>query len=296
MMRVGVALLILGLFSIPQPGQAEQSKIAAQSATKSKKMGRRVRKKIRHRRKSPRNLLHPFTLRLLYTPSYRFLSKQMQTAITKNKDNDIKTEVVQFFPIAAGLEGEFAFNNWLSLVMGGNFSWQNKFITYNFDKAIESAAAENVTVPPSSVPNFNYKYHELVAWTSLYFNAYDYFKIGGGVEIHFATLSMSAESSDPAGDTYKLSSEASRKRVSAHLALRRDFFLPHIGVGVGLNVSMPVTKTFARQTENRKYVNDKLVEDKGNAGDNTTSPSSSNDDDNEDIFKVVLMPVLYFTL
>ena len=41
------------------------------------------------------------------------------------------------FSIAAGLEGEFAFNNWVSLAVGGSFSWQRKFYTIKRSPAKE---------------------------------------------------------------------------------------------------------------------------------------------------------------
>ena len=116
------------LLSFATHGQAElptthnkQHTVAGQKLAKRKAAKKRARKKIgkrvRSKRRVARNLLYPFTLRLLYSPNYRFLTEELREESPTERGKKIK--YTQFFPIATGIEGEIAFNNWVSLAVGG---------------------------------------------------------------------------------------------------------------------------------------------------------------------------------
>lgn len=172
----------MGLFllSFATRGGAErqQQTIAQQKSTKSKKAAKRKRslgRKVRSKRVTAHNLLYPFTLRVLYQPSYRFLTKDMSDAIYEDKQHEPTIEVVQFLPIAVGLEGEFAFNKWLSWAVEGGFSWQNDTFTLK--------------------DGIYFDYHEFVLGSTLYV-VNDYFKLGSGLGLTFANMMTDASGSE----------------------------------------------------------------------------------------------------
>ena len=281
-------LLGLVLLSFPQRGQAEQEDqhtAVAQRVAKGKVAQRSPRAKMPSKNRRVHNMLYPFTLRVLYTPSYRFLTKNRRDEIEEHNNRNFIMEVAQVFPLAAGLEGEFAFNQWVSLAVGGNFSWHDKFLTL----AITNAAKEKSKKDgEEAFPGFDYNYYELVLGSSLYFNVFSYFKLGAGVELAFSNVGLNGSGTEK-GKKYRIEAEVSWKRMSAHLALRRDFFWSGLGFGVGLNASMPVADVFDKKEEYKVYADGKQKEIENN----NSSSSKDEDDDDEDFYSVVLMPMIY---
>ena len=281
----GALLLGLVLLGLPQRSQADTSKDTAQKTAKSKGAKRLPRKKMRSKHGVTRNLLHPFTLRLLYTPSYRFLSKYMRDRVEEIKDakeSKVQIEIAQFLPISVGLEGEFAFNQWVSLAVGGSFTWQDEFVTleHNSDAVKNGGGAQQ----------WSGKFYEYVVGSSLYGNVFNYFKLGVGAELAFKNLD-SQQSLTEKGKKYEYRGEMTWKRASARLALRRDFFLSRVGFGVGFNASLPLGKMFDRQEEHKRFIDGKLQKPEPEG----ESDSSDNGDDFEDegIYSVTLMPMIY---
>ena len=136
-----------------------------------------TRKKIRkkhNRHIVANNILSPFVLRLLYSPSYRFLTEKMIENIDESKDEgDVTLKVAQFFPIATGIEGEFVFNDMLSLAIGGNFSYHGEFWGFEANNAKPKEAMKNVK------NKMDVDYYEFTTNSSLYINA-NLVKIGLG--------------------------------------------------------------------------------------------------------------------
>lgn len=124
-----MGLFLLGFATHGWASERQQLNVARTKSTKSKAAKKSVRRKGRSKRGTTRNMLYPFTLRVHYQPGYRFLTKEMRDNIDENKSEGVTVELTQFFPRAAGLESEFAFNNWVSLAVGGSFTWQDKFYT-----------------------------------------------------------------------------------------------------------------------------------------------------------------------
>lgn len=272
--------LTLVLFGLSSQGWAESAQNdIAQRTSKSKSKARRTAKKLPRVSHTPRNFLHRFTLRLLYTPSYRWLSKQMRDDLEKNKEKgSYHDEVAQFFPLAGGLEGEFAFNTLVSLAVGGNFVQHSNFFVFDFGDSKED-----------EVFNFDCNYLEMNLWSSLYFNVRDYFRVGGGLDVSFHKFRMEFVGEEKEKQ-YKVATDMSWKQMSAHLALRRDFFLPRFGFGVGLNVSVPVVEHFGKDSEQKFYVDGEPREPEATSDDDEKLQS-----DDYAIFAAVLMPMLYVT-
>ena len=287
-MCYGSLLLGLVLFSFPHRLQAEQDQHTevAQKTVKSKRAKKLPRKKVPRKHKSARNMLHPFTLRLLYTPSYRFLTEHVRDDIEKNKEASIITEVAQFFPIAAGLEGELAFNNWVSLAIGGSFIWRGEFIVLE----LTAAGKEKVKKGGSMFPDYDYKYYEFVVESSLYLNVKNYFKLGAGGGLTFANTILDVAFSEE-GKNYRDEGEISWKRIFAHLALRRDFFWSHGGFGMGLNASIPLLIRFNEKEKIRRYVDGKLQKKDTEIGSSSNIDNDGNDD--RDFYSLMLMPMIY---
>ncbi len=224
--------------------------------------------------KGVRGPLYPFTLRLHYTPSYRFLSKKLQDDIAKAKNEGETMELAQFFPIAAGLEAEFAFNRRISLAVSGNFSWHDKLFIF-----------KNV---PQNALQMDSSYREFVGRSSLYFNIANYFKLGAGVGLSFITVKTHQDITEE-GKKYEFKTETSTKEMSGHLALRRDFFWSQIGVGIGLNTSMPLTDMFDIKSESR--LDGKLFTEEEE--ENNNNGKDKDDDDDRNLYSLILMPMLY---
>ncbi len=135
--------LIVGfvLLALPQHSSAEQNQhpALARRDAKTKAARRLSRKKLRKKTRVAPSSSHPFSLRVLYTPSYRFFTKQVRDGLEAiNNIGAVTMDIAQFFPIAAGLEAEIAFNKRISLAVWGNFSWRDKFITYKYaDSAVQ---------------------------------------------------------------------------------------------------------------------------------------------------------------
>ena len=285
----GSLLLGLVLLGLPQRGQADTSKHTVQKAAKGKGAKRSPRNKMRSKHGVTRSLLYPFTLRLFYAPSYRFLSKYMRDEIEESKDameSKIQFEVAQFLPISTGLEGEFAFNQWVSLAVGGSFTWQDEFMTYKPN----SDAVKNIFKEKGL--QHSSKFYEYVVGSSLYGNVFNYFKLGVGAELAFRNWNH-LNSQTANGKKLEDRNEMTWKRVSAHLALRRDFFLSRVGFGVGFNVKLPFGGILDRQEESKNFIDGKLQKPEPEG---ESSSSDNGDDDDlieEGIYSIMLMPMIY---
>ena len=283
-----VALLLsIFLLGFSHFGHAEQHqhRVAQQkSYTKGKDKSHASHKKFSGKQGKAHNMLYPFILRLLYTPSYRFLSEYMRDTIDKSSDleeSKVSMEVAQFLPISLGLEGEFTFNQWVSLAVGGSFTWQDEFITYEHNSEKIKNIFKQKGIHSSS------KFYEYVVGSSLYGNVFNHFKLGVGAELAFRVWDHISSQTEK-GKKWEDKNKMTWKRVSAHLALRRDFFLSRFGFGVGLNASLPLSDMLDRQSENKRYIDGKQqkIED-SNTDDN------GDDDNDEGLYSVTLMPTLY---
>ena len=288
-----MGLFLLG-FATSGWAERQARAVAKQKSTKSKVAKRVLGGKKRSKRVTARNKLYPFTLRVLYTPSYRFLTKQIRDNIDENKKEGRVVEFTQFFPIAAGLEGEFAFNKWLSLAVGGSFSRQGDFYTIRSTREGEGTDG-----------GWGYDYHEFVVGSSLYVNVNDYFKLGTGIGLTFANMTMDVSGNDD-GKKIELTTKFSWKKMSANLSLRRDFFLTRgMGFGIGLTASMYFTDMLDRKLEMEKCKDGvckttiKGEEDMDTTTSETcvngecTTETKSKDDDNDGVYSILLIPMIY---
>ena len=267
-----VLLLSFVLFSFSHYGHASKGKV--------KSRAKKVRSKQVH------NMLHPFTLRLLYTPSYRFLSEYMRDGVEESKDREkskASIEIAQFLPISMGLEGEFAFNQWISLALSGGFTWQKEFMTWQANSDELKKIFEEKGFNSSS------KFYEYVVGSTLYGNMFNYFKLGVGAELGFRNWDH-VNSQTEEKNKWEERHETTWKRVSAHLALRRDFFLARVGFGVGFNASLSLGDMLDRQMESKYYLDGKLQEQE--EGDDVDKTDDDGDED-EGIYAMMLMPMLY---
>lgn len=287
-----VALLLsFVLLSFSHYGYAEQHqhRVAQQkSHVKGKVKPHASRKKSALNKGHPaavRNMLYPFTLRLLYTPSYRFLSKYTRDVVEESKNeegNKVSIDIAQFLPISVGLEGEFAFNQWVSLAVGGSFTWQDEFMTYEAHTDVVKDIFKQKEF------NFSSKFYEYVVGSSLYGNMFDYFKLGVGAELAFRNWDH-INSQTEKGKKLEERIEMTWKRVSAHLTVRRDFFLSGVGFGVGFNAILPLSDMLDRRDVSKRYIDGKLQKTEGD----DSNTVGNDDDDEEDIYSVMLMPMLY---
>ena len=206
-------------------------------------------------------MLHPFVLRLLYTPNYRLLSQHWQDRAAEGET------VAQLLPFAGGIEGELLFHDLLSLTLGGNFVW--------VDPIVEDEQGQQEGV------NNNLK--EINLWSSCYFKVKNYVKVGGGLTFSRRSLETSVE-----GDGFKRAEVVSYYTMSAHLDLRRDFFFNWGGVGVGLNIAMPFIAPFKATATGESYENGELK--------HSTEKDLEEDDEKEDLelFAFVISPMLYY--
>lgn len=279
----GQLLLGLFLFSLSHHGHAKHHQ---QKSAKGEIAQKAPHKKTAESatRVTSNSLLYPFTLRLLYTPSYRFLTKRMRDRIEESKDakaNKASIDFAQFFPISAGLEGEFAFNQWVSLALSGNFSYHGEVSTYEPNTDIIKKIFKDKEV------SYSNKFTEFVVGSSFYFNVLDYFRLGVGAELAFENIAFTNSQVED-GQKFRHKYETTSKRAYAQLALRRDFFLSRFGFGVGLNARIPLGDNFDKNIERSEHIDDKPVQTPGEDVDN-----KSDDDDIEEMYSLVLMPVLY---
>ena len=282
-----VLLLSLVLFSFAHYGHAQpQQDKVAQKTSRSKGKGKQRTPRKKTHSKQVHNMLHPFTLRLLYTPSYRFLTKAMRDNIEESKndeENKVSLEIAQFLPLSMGLEGEFAFNQWVSLAISGSFTWQDEFVVFQPNSDELREIFKKTGYEQSS------KFYEYVVGSTLYGNVFNYFKLGVGAELAFRNMDFIASQTEK-GKKLEDKSEVTWKRASAHLALRRDFFLARVGFGIGFNASMALGDVFDRQNVDKSYLDGKLQ--KPGEGE-TTEEGNDDDDGDEGFYGITLMPVLY---
>ena len=215
-------------------------------------------------------------MRLLYSPSYRFLTEEQQDRIDEADEGDVTLKVSRIFPIATGIEGEFAFNNLLSLAVGGSFSYQGDIMTWEInDRKINQSEVE-----------MEVDYYEFTVNSSMYANV-NRVKLGPGLGLTFANVTMDASLIDD-NKKWELSSKFSYKRLSAHFSLRRDFFSTQsIGVGVGLTASMYLTDMFSRRVEQ------KSCEDGNDCETKTEDDDDFDDDESQGFYSVMLIPMIY---
>ena len=235
--------------------------LAKKSVRKKKSASTRQRKR---KQKRERNLLHPFVLRLLYTPSYRLLSQHGEDVAADDG------EVVQMFPFAGGIEGEVLFNDLLSLSLGGSFAWVEPIIEAKYAKFRENSLTE------------------INMWSSFYCNVKNYFKIGVGLALNRRSVSGS-EIEIEQNISHKQVTTFTYHNLSAQLDLRRDFFFSWGGFGVGLNIAMPIIDPFMASGKEEFYEGDKL---------NRSDDKDVDDQQLERLepFSLVITPMLYFAL
>lgn len=280
-----LSLVLLG-FSPYGHAQQQQDKVAQQTSRSKDKVKGKVKPRVKKlRSKQIHNMLHPFTLRFLYTPSYRFLTKYMRDQIEESKDikeSKVSIEIAQFLPLSMGLEGEFAFNQWVSLAVSGSFTWQDEFMTAqpNSDELKKHFEEEGVHVSS--------KFYEYVVGSTLYGNIFNYFKLGVGAELAFRNWDH-INSQTEEGVKLEGKYEMTWKKASAHLALRRDFFWSRVGFGVGFNASLPLGDMFDRQEETKQYIDGKLQKPE----EENVITKDDDDDDEEIFYAITLMPMLY---
>lgn len=74
--------------------------------------------------------------------------------------------------------------------------------------------------------------------------------------------------------------------MSAHLSLRRDFFLSRVGFGIGLTARMHFTGMLDGKTEAERCV-------EGGGCETEIEYQDDNDDNNDGFYSLVLMPMIY---
>ena len=225
-MKILLFLLIAGLagYSWADTSVSQHERLAKKRLSKKKTVSTSLGGQAQ-----TRNLLYPFVLRVLYTPSYRLLSQHGKDVA----DDD--GEIVQIFPFAGGIEGEVLFNNLLSLSLGGNFVWVDPIVKANNAKHRENSLKE------------------INLWSSFYCNVKNYFKVGVGLTFNRRSLSGSEIETDTQGTNHKEVKTITHHTMSAHLDLRRDFFFTWGGFGVGLNIAMPFVDSFNATETNEFY-------------------------------------------
>lgn len=255
-------------------GQKLAQRKAAKQTGKRKLTRKKIGKKVRSKSKVARNLLYPFTLRLLYSPNYRFLDKEFREQLGAGTAEGKKVKITQIFPIATGLEAEVAFNNWVSLAVGGNFSWHGNF-GFSYSDALRDEGIDTKS-----------SYHGIIIESSLYANVNGYFKVGPGVGLALNRQTVNASRTADDGKKQSILQTASWKRMSAHLSLRRDFLLGHgIGLGLGFNAIMHLADMFDLQAKTEQCVDGSDCE--------TYTEKPEEDEDVSGLYSVVLMPVIY---
>lgn len=276
-------LLLFGGLLLPTVVTDEVSASQYQTVAKRKIGKKHSRKKRRSRQidEATRNILSPFVLRLLYSPSYRFFTEEHRDEIDEDSDKDVTLKVAQFFPIATGIEGQFSFNNLLSLAVGGSFSYHGQVASFEVDDS--KTANEEI--------EHDLSYYEFTVDSSLYVNA-NYFLLGPGIGLTFANL-LSDYSLTEKGKKFEASGKASWKRVSANFSLRRDFFSAQgLGVGIGLTASIYLTNMFSIRVEVKNCVYDGK-DCKTEVEDDLDDTDDLDDDDAHGVYSAMLMPMIY---
>ncbi|MDE3269521.1 MAG: hypothetical protein OYH77_04470 [Pseudomonadota bacterium] len=256
--------------------KASSAKNKAKQTKKVKRsrpaIGKARQQRLAKKRRKQTNLLHPVILRLAYTPSYRTLSKNL-------RDADLPMK--RLMPLSAGLEGEVAFSQWASLAVGGSFTYRDKI---------------NETDDPSSDEGtlMSHSFYDTIARAYLYGNVLNYFKIGAGGELAFRGVIMNAERTED-GKKQELKSDMTWKRAAATIALRRDFFLPRVGFGIGFNVSLSLGDMIDLGLTGKSYVDGKLEEShKASKKEIDDLKESDLEGVEEGLYAIVLMPMIYF--
>lgn len=255
--------------------QQQHDTLAQRKSTKARKKS--AKRKARSKHMVASNKLSPFVLRVLYPPSYRFYTKKARDEIDEHKDRDMTLKLAQFFPIAAGIEGEFVFNNRFSLAVGGSFSWQGNF----FSVEIDNLDREQAQKLKEAQVKIDTNYYEFTARSALYVNA-NQFKLGPGIGLTFANMTVDTSGIE---DEKKVehSVKTSYKKVSALLSLRRDFFSTGgYGFGIGLTARIYLTDAFSIQIEETQCVDQECK-----------TKTKTDDDDGPGFYSAVLMPMIY---
>lgn len=276
----GVGLLLSGV-TTDVLAENRYDTLAQRKSAKARKKS--VKRKAHSKRIASSNKLSPFILRVLYPPSYRFYTKKTRDEIDATKDRGATLKLAQFFPIAAGIEGEFAFNNRFSLAVGGSFSWQDNFYTIEIGDLDREQAQK---LKEAQVKN-DTSYYEFTISSALYVNA-NQFKLGLGIGLTFANITMDASGIE---DEKKVeySGKISYKKVSALLSLRRDFFSTGgYGFGIGLTAAYYLTDAFSARLETTQCVEGSDCETK-----TYDDADDDADDDAPGFYQAVLMPMIY---
>lgn len=201
----GIGLFLSGV-TTDTLAEHQHHTLAKRNHAKNKTRKKLAKKKANNKRTDANNILSPFTLRLLYPPNYRFMTKNMREEIDElKKDHEIIFKVSTIFPIATGIEGEFSFNSSISLAIMGSFSWQENFFTIEINDRKKEKLDNKLDID----------YYEFTVNPSLYINA-NYFKLGPGVGLTFANISMNNSEIDN-GKKIEQTAKVSYKKISAHL-------------------------------------------------------------------------------
>lgn len=267
---------------------SEHYAIAKQKSPKNttRKKTKKIKSKRYNRHTVARNILSPFILRLLYAPSYRLLTEGQRDNIDEtNDEGKVTLKIARIFPIATGVEGELAFNDMLSVAVGGSFSYHGEFFSWETD---DSEVKDRIQ---ESEVKFDIDYYEFTINSSLYVNA-NYFKLGPGIGLTFVNVVLEdsmVEKDKKLEKTYKLG----YKKVSAHFSLRRDFFSAQgLGVGVGLTASMYVTDILDQRLESKECIDGKDCKTKTKTADDFDD--DDDDKDNQGFYSAMLIPMIYF--
>lgn len=241
-MKLAIVAAVISVCGYAQADNFDSSEVTTRASE--------GRNRIEHKAKR-------FGFRLLYQPSYRFLSADMLDMGGKNL-----AEVKQIYPIGGGFEGEVRVSDLLSLAVGGYYTYASPIFT------IKDRRLQTDMIWESSGYDLNF-------WSGLFYRVRDYFKSGGGVGLSRYKLHIRT---DDTVDQKVHNMDFGWYTLSVHLALRKDFRLTYGGFGVGLSAVIPVTKPFGRKIE---------VDD---------GEAELYDEHEENPFSYILMPALYFTL
>ena len=246
----------------------------------AKNTTRKNMRKKRNEHTVTTNILSPFVLRFLYSPSYRFFTEETRENIDEFKDEGaVILKVARFFPISMGVEGELAFNNMLSLATGGNFSYHGEVSRWEAGHTEQKDAMKNAKF------KWDIDYYEFTVDSSLYIKA-NLFKLGlgGGLTFTNTEIYNSIVENDK---KFEQTQKNSYKKVSAHFSLRRDFFSAQgYGVGIGLTTSVYLTDAFGIRVKSEQCLDGKDCE-------TTTRTDKDFEDDKLGIYSAMLIPMIY---
>lgn len=202
-----------------------------------------------------------FGLRLLYQPSYRFLSPEMIDIGEREL-----VEVKQFYPSGGGIEGEAMITDLLFVAAGGCYTYASPVF------ALKDERLQADMVWESSGYDLNF-------WSGVFYKVRGHFKAGGGMDLSRYKLHIWV---GDAGEQKTDDMKFGWYTLSIRLSLRKDFRFTYGGFGLGLNAVVPVTKPFGKK-----------ITVSGSGEDDETELASSYE---ENPFSYILMPTLYFTL